>query len=82
MFIRCCLHLSVLSSNLSGLCRSAVFTSLLESFQYGLLQAHNIVAQNADLLQQLQSSFQYLLVDEYQDSNPVQVLLLSFQKVH
>ena len=37
------------------------------------LQAHKVIATNPNILRHLQQRYQYLLVDEYQDSSPVQV---------
>lgn len=40
------------------------------------MQAHRLLATNADILHRERERYQYLLVDEFQDCNPVQVLMV------
>ena len=44
---------------------------LIQGWWYG--QAHRLLVTQPELLTHLRAQYQYLLVDEYQDSNPIQV---------
>ena len=41
-----------------------------------LLETYKLMIQNKDFLENLQNQFQYILVDEYQDTNHIQYLLI------
>ncbi|KAK9812338.1 hypothetical protein WJX73_003315 [Symbiochloris irregularis] len=56
--------------------QNILLTNNMVDFDDILVLAHKLMATDPDLLKMLQKHYQYLLIDEYQDSNPVQMSIV------